>query len=395
MLGMALALLAVRLALPPVLEAAINRRLEKIPEYSGRVADIDLHLWRGAYQLSGIRIEKTTGGIRQPFFSARQIDFSLAWRDLLRGRIVGDFILENAELTLINASTGAESQKEADGRWREALKDIFPIEITRLEISDSTVRFIDRAADPAVDIALRALVVVAEGLRNRPTDTRQDLPARIELSARTIGDGDLRMSGGWDALAERPRFNLNLELTGVNLPALNDFLLAYGNVDVSRGEFQLFLEVAAEDGRYQGYLKPFFENLDFTNVEDQNKNLGQRLWERLVSALSTLVKNKPRDQVATRVPFSGEFGEADVGMVAAVGNLLRHGFGRALSERLAGEILAPGEGGALRPDPNGAVVSGNPAKAQTGAQAGIKGRGDAGPVADEAFDEASRRGKRP
>lgn len=352
-----LVLMAVRLALPYTIKALINQRLEKIPEYAGRVEDIDLAVWRGAYQLEGVEIVKTVGETREPFFKAEKIDFSLAWRDLFRGRFVGDFALKRGELIVVNGATEESSQTEVvDKRWQDAIEDIFPIEITRLEIHESRVQFIDNEAEPKVDIELAGLEVVAKGLRNRPSEKRGPLPAEVELRAKTIGGGDLRIFGGLDVLAEQPRFKLNLELVNVHLPALNDFLLAYGNVDVASGEFQLFLEVAAADGRFEGYVKPFFDHLDFKNVEDKSKPVTQRLWERMVSGLSKLLKNKPRDQVATRVPFSGEFGEADVGVLATVGNLIRHGFGRALSERLEGDIFAPSEDGVLKPDEDGKMA---------------------------------------
>jgi hypothetical protein len=356
--AVALVVLAIRIALPYTIKSFINQRLQKIPEYAGRVEDIDLSVIRGAYQLEGVEIDKTTGETREPYFAAKRIDFSLAWRDLFRGRFVGDFVLDTGSLTIVNGPTEESSQKEVDRRWQDVIEDIFPIEITRLEIKDSMIRFIDRDADPKVDIELRGLELVAKGLRNRPSDKRGPLPADIELKAKTIGTGDLRLFGGLDLLADQPRFKLNLELVNVDLTALNDFLLAYGNVDVSQGDFQLFLEMAAADGKYEGYIKPFLDNLDFKDVEaNKNKNIRERLWERLVSGLSTLVKNKPRDQVATRIPFSGEFGQTDVGILATIGNLLRHGFGRALSERLEGQVFAPTGGDVLKPTEEAATVA--------------------------------------
>jgi hypothetical protein len=387
LLVVALVLLAIRVALPHTLKTLINQRLQKIPEFDGAVQDIDLHVWRGAYQLEGVEIVKTAGATREPFFKAEQIDFSLAWRDLFRGRFVGDFALEGGVLIIVNGSAAESSQKEVDRRWQDVMEDLFPIEITRLEIKDSLVRFVDTDADPKVDLALNGLQVVAKGLRNRPSEKKGPLPADIEIRAKTIGDGDLRVFGGLDLLAEQPRFKLNLELINVNLPALNDFLLAYGNVDVSRGEFQLFLEVAAAEGRYEGYIKPFFDNLDFKNVEDKNKNIGQRLWEKMVSGLSKFLKNKPRDQVATRIPFSGQFGEADVGILATIGNLIRHGFGRALSERLEGEIFAPTENSVLKPDEEKKRTRGEAEESPPAKTAEEK--------AAEQFDASSRRGKRP
>jgi len=345
-----LLVVALRFALPYMLESAINRRLQNIPDYSGSVGDIDLHLWRGAYQLEEVEIRKTSGEVSEPFFAAKKIDFSLAWRDLFRGRIVGDIELEEAALTLVSGPTAESSQKEGDRRWQEVIEDLFPIEITRLEIDDSVIRFLDTTADPKVDIEIRDLDATITGLRNRRKATEEGMPAHVLIEGTTIGDGDLRLMGGVDWLAEQPRFKLDLELRDVDLRALNEFLLAYANVDVSRGKFQLFLEVAAADGRYEGYIKPFFEDLDFNNVADENKPVTQRIWENIVGALAHLVKNKPRDQVATRVPFAGEFGDADIGLLAAIGNLLRHGFGQALSERLEGDIFTPDEGGVLKPD---------------------------------------------
>jgi uncharacterized protein involved in outer membrane biogenesis len=202
----ALVLLAIRIALPYTIKSVINQRLLKIPEYAGRVEDIDLSLIRGAYQLEGIEIDKTTGETREPYFAAKRIDFSLAWRDLFRGRFVGDFVLDTGSLTIVNGPTEESSQKEVDRRWQDVIEDIFPIEITRLEIKDSTIRFIDRDADPKVDIELRGLELVAKGLRNRPSDKRGPLPADLELKAKTIGTGDLRIFGGLDLLADQPRF---------------------------------------------------------------------------------------------------------------------------------------------------------------------------------------------
>ena len=142
--------------------------------------------------------------------------------------------MEDGELIIVNGPTEESSQTEVvDKRWQDAIEDVFPIEITRLEITDSLVRFVDNNADPKVDIALDGLEVVVKGLRNRPSEKRGPLPAEIELRAKTIGNGDLRVFGGLDLLAEQPRFKLNLELINVDLPSLNDFLMAYGNVDVA------------------------------------------------------------------------------------------------------------------------------------------------------------------
>jgi hypothetical protein len=126
----------------------------------------------------------------------------------------------------------------------------------------------------------------------------------------------------------------------VNLPDLNESLKAYANVDVGRGTFRMAAEMAGKDGGFQGYVKPFFEDLDFNNLEDKRKNVLSRIWENVVAGLAWLVKNKPRDQVGTRIPFQGRFGDPQVGLMTTVRNLFRHGFVRAFKPTVEGSVHA-------------------------------------------------------
>jgi len=103
-------------------------------------------------------------------------------------------------------------------------------------------------------------------------------------------------------------------------------------------------------------VKPFFENLDFHNTEDKNKGIGARLWEHLVATAAWIVKDKSRDQVATRIPFEGKFGDAKVGLFATISNLFRHGFIRAFNPVVEGSVHADNV------LPTGKSADGNPVK---------------------------------
>ena len=39
----------------------VNRKLSEIPDYHAHVGAVTLHLWRGAYQIHEIKIEKVSG----------------------------------------------------------------------------------------------------------------------------------------------------------------------------------------------------------------------------------------------------------------------------------------------------------------------------------------------
>ena len=83
-------LVAARVALPYVVKRYVNKTLAELPGYSGSVADIDISLWRGAYQIQGLRVVKTGGKVPVPFVSSRLIDLSVEWKALLNGSIVAE-----------------------------------------------------------------------------------------------------------------------------------------------------------------------------------------------------------------------------------------------------------------------------------------------------------------
>jgi hypothetical protein len=328
--------LVARVLAPGYVRRAINKRLGEIPGYSGQVDSVSLQVWRGAYRLDRVRIVRSSGKVREPFFSAKQIDFSIAWRELIRGRLVSDIYVTDGHVVFLMGPTEETSQMTADRRWQDVINDIFPIDITHLVIEGGIVEFIDTRREPRVDIAVRDLKVIATGLRNRPTAKGGEFPADIDLSGRTFGDGDLRLYAKLEPLADQPHFQLALELRKVSLPALNALLRAYSGVDVSRGQFELFGQMAMQKGHYEGYVKPFVERVEFKPVGDKDKGLGKMIKRELVAAAADLFKNRETKQIATRIPFSGDAKSFDVGTLRTILNGLHHGFVKALPQAFEG-----------------------------------------------------------
>lgn len=331
-------LVAARVALPYAVKRMVNERLRDIPGYAGHVGDIDISLWRGAYTLHRLQIYRLSGEVREPFVFARLIDFSVAWRELFRGQVVSDILVDQGEVTFVAGATEEESQKDVDRRWQDVIHDLFPLEITHLELTNGMVRYQDTKADPDIDLFVKNANIIATGLRNRREDGAGEFPATISIRGDSLGGGKLAVEIAAEPLAPQPHFHLSAKIDDVNLPDLNDSLRAYANVDVGRGTFRMAAEMAGNDGGFQGYVKPFFENLEFNNVEDKKKGVFDRIWENVVQGLAWLVKNKQRDQIGTRIPFQGRFGDPKVGLFATITNLFRHGFIRAFNPTVEGTI---------------------------------------------------------
>ncbi|HUG11992.1 MAG TPA: DUF748 domain-containing protein [Opitutaceae bacterium] len=332
-------LLAARIALPIVLTSAVNHRLQKIEGYTGRVQDVDVHLWRGGYSMHGFEIMKQNGRLKEPFIWAREIDFSLAWGELLRGRFVSRVRIAVGQLTFVAGPDAEQSQTDLDGRWQDVIEALFPIDITHLEITDGLLRYINTKREPMVDLFITRMHLVGTGLRNRRSgEDGDEFPASIRAVGDSVGDGRLEIELDAEPLAQEPHFHLRLKLDAVHLPALNETLRAYANVDVSRGTFRLAGEMAANDGGFRGYVKPFFEDLDFASLPHEEESIGRRIWETVVSFMTEIVKNKPRDQLATRIPFEGRFGDAKVSVLTTIGNVFRHGFVQAFDPTVENSV---------------------------------------------------------
>jgi len=333
-LGIVALLVVLRLALPFAVKAYVNHQLDKMPEYDGRIGDVDIHLFRGAYEIRDLEIVKTTAHVPVPFFAAKQIDLSMEWKELLHGALVGEVVLVKPEIHFVAGPTPEESQTGKDRSWGETVASLFPFRINRVQIDEGKVHFQNFHSTPPVDIFIHDLAATATNL----TDARgltQLLPAGLSARGAAFGGGGLDLDLKMNLLAQAPTFEISGQLTNVDLVSLNDFLKAYGKFEVARGTFALFASFAAADGKYEGYTKVFFENLDvFEWEKERKKNALQVFWHAIVGTVSTVFKNHPKDQLATKIPISGTFEKADLGLWTATATLLRNAFIRALVPKL-------------------------------------------------------------
>jgi hypothetical protein len=84
-LTIAILLIAIRIALPPVATKVANNYLCcKLPGYIGQVDAVHFSFFRGAYQVEGFNLDKMDSVIKKatPFASVRTIDLSLEWSAL-------------------------------------------------------------------------------------------------------------------------------------------------------------------------------------------------------------------------------------------------------------------------------------------------------------------------
>ena len=90
-------------------------------------------------------------------------------------------------------------------------------------------------------------------------------------------------------------------------------------------------------------MKPLFKDVKaYDPRQDQDKGFVKRLYERLVTGVSKLLENPPRDEVATKIDVQGRLDQPQTSTLQAVANLLRNAFIEAILPGLEREIRGAG-----------------------------------------------------
>lgn len=333
--------IVIRLALPYAVRYYVNRQLSHIPDYRGHIEKVRLHLYRGAYSVENLQVVKTNGSVPVPFVSMPDMELSVDWHELFHGSVVGRITANQPQVNFVNGPTPTNSQLEVHEDWKQTLESLFPFDLDRFEINNGDIRYRDYSRTPKVDIYVTNLFATATNLTNS-RDITERLPAGLIAQGNTIGHGALWLELHMAPLAETPTFKLQAAISNLDLVALNSFMRAYGNFDVAGGTFALYTEVAAADGRFQGYIKPFFQDLHiFDWRKERGKDILDIFWEAIVAGTAAIFKNQPHDQLATKIPISGTFNKTNVDLWATIGGVLRNAFIRALVPRIDRSVRMP------------------------------------------------------
>lgn len=346
-ISLILALVGLRLALPTLVRNYVNDKLQNMQSYTGHVDRIHLALWRGAYSIKDIVIEKKTAKNNEQFFAAEELQLALQWQALFHGSLVGKARFLGAELNLVQSDNERERQLGNENNWNKTLSDLFPFTFNEIAVVDGIVRFRAPGIQRKEALVLQHADFVLRNLTN-VFEADKVAYASFDLSGVVLGQGNVKINGKLDPYAEKPTFEVAAKLQKVALPELNPWLDTYAGVNARKGTFSFYAEFAAAHGKFKGYAKPIAKDIDVTTPKEDKDNIFRRAWAGLVELAAKLFKNHPKDQVATRIPFSGDIDDPDADVLATIFNVLRNAFVSAFSDSLEHSVnlrdLSAGEG---------------------------------------------------
>ena len=327
-------LVVARLLLPMAILKYANQMLRVNGSYSGHIADVDVHLWRGAYVIRNLEIFKSNGNIPVPFIAVQSIDLAVSWPALRDWAIVARLKFHKPVLNFVDAKQKENRQDGTNADWIAATRKLAPISINQIVIDDGNVHFLNFQAEPRVDIWMHHI----QGELTNLTNSKKSAESRYATCALrgiTLGDGRFDFNIRLDPLQKASDFDLKARLIGVHLPKLNAFFKKYASLDFEEGRADFVSEVGVNKGTINGYVKPLFRDVKVfsfkKDIEQPHENILQIAWKGIVQVAADIFKNQPKNQIATKIPLEGKVKAMDTDVFAVIGGVLHNAFIQAYS----------------------------------------------------------------
>jgi len=333
LLGIVALLIVARLLLPYFVLRYVNKTLANLDGYTGHVNDVDIALYRGAYQIDSLNIRKVAGKIEEPFISIPKMDLSVEWKSLFKGKLVAEVVCTRPEINFAFSENEQASQTGMEQDWTQVIKDLLPININRFTVVDGTINLTNVVSQPSTDLSMKNFDLEIANIRN-VLDNTDKFPSPVKASGDLPGyGGTLTFDADMQLLKQMPDFNYNLKLNNLQLVKLNDLSKRYAGIDFENGTLDLVSEMEMVDGKLQGYLKPLTHDMKiFEWNEGDERIVTQFVVELLAESGNKLLENKVKDQVATRIPLSGTVENIEIGVWPTLVGVLRNGYVSALTD---------------------------------------------------------------
>ena len=201
------------------------------------------------------------------------------------------------------------------------------LRIRDFQVTGANVGLVNKTVTPEFRMFLSGAEIRAQNLSNRLNEGI----GRIEVRGKFMGSGSTYVVANFRPEKSGPDFDVDLKIESTDMTAMNDILRAYGKFDVVQGTFSLYSEIRVQNGYVNGYVKPLFKDVKaFDPEQDRDKGFARRLYERIIGGVSKVLKNQPRNEVATKIDISGPLDNPGRSTWQAIGRLLQNAFIRAI-----------------------------------------------------------------
>jgi hypothetical protein len=234
------ALVASSLGEEPLRRVLERRANEGLRGYQVEIGRVDLLPFALGFDVRELVVARE-GHLDLPVAQLGELAARVDWRALARGALVADVDLARPIVYVDRRQARREARDETplhERGWQDALRALVPLEINRVRVSDGEATYLDDG--PFEPLRLTEIHGEAANIRNIASRERA-YPSELSLTARVFDDGQLRLQGHADFLAEpHAGVRADVELEGV--------ALAYFQPILARHHFEVKAGVLALSG---------------------------------------------------------------------------------------------------------------------------------------------------
>ncbi len=320
---------------PIIIKAILNTALGKMDGYKGHVAELDLHLLKSKISLRNMTIRAVADSEpEQPLLHLPVVTILFKWKLLLRRIIDLHIILDKPQMHFVAKETEPVQAEDSTivqelPSLKNSIEKLMSFKMN-VEVIEGEIQYTNPHLHPGWTATLRKFNLTIVDFSNRSILSES---CRVRSTC-DLYEGTAQINVMVRPLEPNLTLDLDMELKSVNLVLLNDLFKVYGKVDINTGMLDLFGEVAIAENCFKGYLKPIIHNLDFIGNADATDSIFQKIWERIVAGLFTILTNSRNDQVATVIPFEGRLDDPHVRTGTAIIGILRNAFTKAVTPSL-------------------------------------------------------------
>ena len=240
--------------------------------------------------------------------------------------------ISGVDVEYVHEVKGTAPEKQATQKVVKATEQVSEkpgvlVKIGQFDVVRSTLAFVNRGTKQPYRLYLSDTTIRA---RNLSSQSAEGL-GNIELTGKFMDSGPAVVKARFRPAKPTPNVEAQIRITDVDMTRMNDLWKAVGKFDVAGGEFSLYSELTTKDGMLSGYVKPLLKDVNvYDPQQDKKKSIVKRAYEAVVGAMSTVLENRPREEVATRVEISGRIDSPQVHPVVAATGLFRNAFIKAI-----------------------------------------------------------------
>ncbi|HEX8043013.1 DUF748 domain-containing protein [Candidatus Deferrimicrobium sp.] len=198
-----------------------------------------------------------------PIANIKRLHASVHWRALIKGRLVGDFLIDRPKLHLnlknVRKEAASETTLEQKG-WQDALEAVYPLKIDVFRIRNGALTYIDQG--PYKPLQASEIFLHATNIRNI-FSPEHVYPSPVKLEATLFEKGKLTLDGHANFL-QKPRvgFKGEVDLRGVDLGYFMP-IAERQNLSVRKGVFSANGNMEFGPKNTEVHMKEIeFKNLD-------------------------------------------------------------------------------------------------------------------------------------